>query len=274
MNAVQFEALSLQRTRLDIEGHVATITLTYPQKMNAWGPVMEAEVRQLLTQCGDDTAVRVIVITGEGRAFCAGMDMGTLQAATEEGVQAPIPPVLPSPDDFGQRYSYLLSIPKPIVCALSAAAGVGLVIAMYCDIRWAAQAAKLAPVFARRGLPAEHGLAWILPKIIGLSDAFEWLASARTLSAAEALDLRAVNAVLPDDGFREAVASRARKLAEESSPRAVSIIKRQLYAALSQPLAKAVQVAEAEVAGCLASEDFREGVLHFVEKRPARFTGR
>lgn len=264
----------LQRTRLDVDGHVAVVTLNYPEKMNAWGPVMEAEVRQHLTQCGQDPDIRVIVITGEGRAFCAGADMGALQAAADGGAPAATPRP-PSNEDFEQRYSYLLAIPKPIVCAINgAAAGVGLVVAMYCDIRWAAQSAKLVPVFARRGLPAEHGLAWMLPRIIGLADAFEWLSNASPVSAAEALQARAVTAVLPDEGFRDEVMRRAQKLAAECSPRSLSIIKRQLYAALTQRLAEAVHYAEAEVPGCLASEDFKEGVRHFVEKRPARFTGR
>lgn len=263
----------LERTRFETEGHVGIITLDYPERMNAWGPAMEAEVRQLLLRCSDDPEIRVIVLTGEGRAFCAGADMAALQAAAgREPAQAP---VRAAPDgDFEQRYSYLLAIPKPIVCAINGAAvGVGLVVSMYCDIRWAAQSAKLLPVFARRGLPAEHGIAWILPRIIGLADAFEWLATARPMTAQEALGIRVVTAVLPDDGFREEVIRRAQQLASESSPRALSIIKRQLYRAQAQRLAQAVHDAEAEVPGCLASEDFKEGVRHFVEKRVARFTG-
>ncbi len=274
MNPLAPLPANLQRTQFELAGHVAVITLHYPEKLNAWGPVMEAEVKLLLRHCEADPQVRAILLTGSGRAFCAGADMGAMQAAADGA--SPPPRVEASPEgDFEQRYSYLLSIPKPIVCAINgAAAGVGLVLAMFCDIRYAAESAKLVPVFARRGLVAEHGLAWLLPKIIGLSDALEWLMSGRPASAPEALHMRAVSAVLPDAYFRDEAIRRVQQLAAESSPRSLGIIKRQVYRAQAHSLAQAVHDADAELPACIASEDFKEGVSHFVEKRAARFTGR
>lgn len=259
---------------LAIDGHVATITINRPEQHNLWSPAMGVLLERLMQQCAEDDAVRVIVLTGAGRLFCGGADVAALKQAQQAGA-SPLPPRPRTDDDFGQRYSYLMGVPKPIVCALNGpAVGVGAVLALFCDWRWAAPGAKLAPLFVRRGLVAEHGLAWILPRLIGLPRAMELLVSGRSVDAVEAERIGLVNAVIEQPGFGAEVARRAAELATVASPRAAAIIKRQVHRALTQTLSQAVHLADDELPGCIASEDFREGLAHFLEKRPPRFTGR
>lgn len=257
------------------DGHVATITINREDKNNTWhpsemGPVFE----RMMRACADDESVRVIVITGAGRFFCTGADVQALKSAQETGVN-PFPPRARNEDDFNQRYSFLMSIPKPVICAINGAAvGIGMVLPLFCDIRYAASGAKLSAVFSRRGLVAEHGIAWLLSRMIGLPRAMEWLMSGRTLSAEEAERFGLVNAVFPDQQFQTEVMRCAQDLASNVSPRAVKIIKRQVYESTRKSLAQAVHEAENELPGCIVSEDLKEGVAHFLEKRAPRFTGR
>lgn len=255
-----------------VADRVATITFNRPDKLNAWTPVMEAEVRNALDEAAANEAVRAIVLTGAGRGFCAGADMAALSARA--GGAAPPAPVSQGPGDLEQRYSYLLAIPKPIVAAINgAAAGVGLCVALFCDIRFVASSAKLTTAFSRRGLVAEHGSAWMLPRLVGPMNAADLLLSGRVVEAAEAERLGLAR-VLPADGFLPAVQRYASELANLCSPRSMGVIKRQLQDAWSQRLGDAVQAATEEIAACRGTEDYREGVAHFVEKRAPAFTGR
>lgn len=264
---------------LSRDGAVATVTLNRPDQLNAWTAAMEIELRRVMAQLAADDTVRAIVLTGNGRAFCAGIDVQALKglADGENDISRPAPEVQAAmgEGDFEQRYSYLLGVPQPIICALNGpAAGVGIVLALYCDIRYASSRAKLAASFARRGLVAEHGIGWVLPRIIGLPRALEWLLTGRTLAAEEAERIGLVSAVFEADSFAAEVADRARVIATTVSPRSARIIKRQLHESAAQSLAYACQVAAVEVTAAIVSEDFREGVQHFLEKRPAAFTGR
>jgi enoyl-CoA hydratase/carnithine racemase len=240
---------------------------------------MEREVREATTAAAGDADVRVIVLTGAGRGFCAGADMGrlgSLAAGGEAYPEGPPPAFDPgSRPDFHGRYAYFPSVPKPVFAAINgAAAGLGLIMALYCDLRFASDAAVFTTSFSRRGLVAEHGISWLLPRLVGLPAALDLMFSARKVDAAEALRLRLVERVLPADGLRDGVRAYARELAMFVSPRSLRVMKRQLWEAQSETLGAATVVADREMQLSFSSEDFREGVAHFVEKRAPAFTGR
>ncbi len=178
-------------------------------------------------------------------------------------------------DDFRGPYAYFPMVPKPIIAALNGAtAGLGLVISLYCDLRMAADSAVFTTAFSRRGLIAEHGVSWMLPRLIGLQHALDLLLSGRKFTAPEALAMGLVSQVHPAASLAEAVRAYARELAEMVSPRSMRVMKRQLWDAQFQTLAEATAVANEEMRRSFGAEDFKEGVAHFVEKRAPRFTGR
>ncbi len=255
------------------DGAVATVTLNRPEKHNVWHPQMGLDLRAMMEALADDASVRVIVITGAGKTFCAGLDMDYMRDV-QAGLITQVPDPGPSDEDLNQRYSYLMGIPKPVICAVNGpAVGIGLVLALFCDIRYAASSARFSAMFSRRGLIPEHGITWLLPRMIGLPRAMEMMMSGRMIGATEAERLGLVNETFGDEVFRVEVAERARELAEKSSPRSNRITKRLTYEATTSSLTEAVRAFYRELPGTLASEDFREGVQHFIEKRPARFTG-
>ncbi len=245
---------------------VCTITLNRPERLNAWTTQMEVDFRAAIERASRDDEVRAILVTGAGRGFCAGVDLS--------GAEPPARAELtPSEEDFEQRYSYLMRIPKPLIAAINGAAvGLGLCLTLYCDLRYAAEGAKLGTSFARRGLVAEHGSAWLLPRLIGEMNALDLLLSGRTIDASEAAAMGLVRA-LPAEGFLDAVSAIARELATYSSPRSMRVIKEQVYLSFRQNLADAVTLADDEQLRSLTSEDFREGVSSFFEKRPPSFVG-
>lgn len=260
---------------------VATITLDRPEKLNAWTRTMDSEVRAAVQTAAEDPEVRVIVVTGAGRGFCAGADMSLLGGiATDLAVAGRARPEASAPagDSLSANYlaafGYLLRVGKPIIAAINGpVAGIGLCFALYCDIRLMAADAKLTTAFARRGLIAEHGICWMLPRLIGPMHALDLLLSARTVPAAEVAQMGLVK-LLPQEGFAVAAHAAALEMARLSSPRSMGVIKRQVHDAMFQSLAQAAEVADLEMLESFGSEDFREGVLHFVEKRPPAFTGR
>ncbi|NQV20002.1 MAG: enoyl-CoA hydratase [Rhodospirillales bacterium] len=268
-----------------VEKGVATVTLNRPDNLNAWTRQMEREVRDAMTEATRDDAVRVVVLTGAGRGFCAGADMSLLAAIQEDDDDqdarvnmarpGPIDGGLDLPDDYGLRYTYFPTVPKPIIGAINGpCAGLGLVMALYTDMRFAAESAVFTTAFARRGLIAEHGISWMLPRLVGQTAALDLMLSARKVKADEALRMGLVNQVCPDAELMDAVRAYAEDLATNVSPRSMAVMKRQLYTTPFQNLEAAVEDGNREMLASFESEDFKEGVAHFVEKRPAQFTGR
>jgi len=268
----------------EVSGRVATITLNRPEKLNAWTRAMEQEVRHAVHEAGRDDSVRVIVLTGAGRGFCAGADMSLLSSVAESGVEPQFPDSASAGEsafaknvrrDFARQYSYFPAIPKPIIAAVNGpAVGFGFVIAMFCDLRFASETARFGSAFARRGLIAEYGLAWLLPRVVGHANAMDILLSARVLDAQEAFRMGLVNQVFPQAVFLDGVYHYANDLAGGVSPRSMRVIKRQVYDAMFQTLGEAVDEATEEMRASLQCEDFKEGVAHFLEKRAPAFTGR
>lgn len=258
-----------------IEDGVATVTLDRAEKLNAMTRPMEAALREAVEKAGADPAMRLIVVTGAGRAFCAGADLSGGSAAPRPSASGLSDAAEVADANFAQRWSWLLQVPKPVVAAVNGpAVGVGLVLALYCDLRLASEAAKLGAVYVRRGLVAEYGLGWLLPRLVGPAQALDMLLTGRLVAADEALRLGLVNRVFPAAEFARSVRGFARDLAENCSPSATAMVKRQVWEGAFQDLAAASALADAEMERCRGTEDHREGVASFLEKRPPRFTGR
>jgi len=270
----------------DVSDKIATITLNRPEKLNAWTGVMEQEVRAALIEATDDKDVGVIILTGSGRGFCSGADMNNLntiqQGASSGGptsdsvrsVNNAIPGGLSLSNDYSLRYTYFPTVPKPIIAAINGpAAGLGLIMSLYCDVRFASDAAVFSTAFSRRGLIAEHGISWMLPKLVGPQNALDLTLSGRKFTAAEAKDMGLVSKVFPMNSFIDEVHAYASEMANLVSPRSVRIMKRQIYQAMLNSLEHSVLLANSEMPASFESEDFKEGVAHFVERRAPKFTG-
>jgi enoyl-CoA hydratase/carnithine racemase len=267
----------------DVSDRICTISLNRPEKLNAWTRQMHFDLKDAMHRAGADPEVRAIILTGAGRGFCAGADMGGLQAiqaggsANSDRSTKAAPPLenastLP---EFRMSYSYFPAIPKFIIAAINGpAAGLGFVIPLYADLRFAAESAVFTTAFAQRGLIAEHGVSWLLPRLVGLPAAMDLLCSARKFRAPEALSLGLVSRVIPDDKLMAETRAYATLLANTVSPRSVSVMKRQIWEAEFQTLAEATTQANHEMELSFQTADFKEGVAHFLEKRPARFTGK
>ena len=279
--------MSYQEILYEVRDGVATVTLNRPEKLNAYTRTMGHELRQAMTQATDDPEVRAVILTGAGRGFCAGADMsllsGTIESASGTGgngeaeerpPEGPIAGGLDLPRDFARTYSYFPTVPKPVIAAINGpAAGLGFVLALYADVRFASDEAVFTTAFARRGLIAEHGIDWMLPRVVGLPHALDLLLSARKVPAEEALRMGLVNQVYPMASFMDEVRAYAAELAAMVSPRSMRVMKEQVYRTQFKSLDEAIDIANREMKASFTSEDFREGVAHFVEKRLPVFTG-
>ena len=233
---------------------VALLTLNRPDRMNAWNADLSARYFELLGQCANDDDVRAIVVTGAGRGFCAGADMDALQSIGGSSGGAPSAEAASG----SQLQSFTTTVPKPVIAAVNGAcAGIGMVQALACDIRFAAAGAKFTTAFGRRGLIAEYGMSLLL--------------SARVVLAEEAHAMGMVNAVLPADQLVDHAVSYAADLAQNVSPTSMAVMKSQVYADYSVGLADAEQKALQLMKESLRRSDFKEGVASFMEKRPPNF---
>ncbi len=273
--------MPFSETLYAVRDHVATVTLNRPDQLNAWTPTMEHEVAQAVRTASVDESVRIIVLTGAGRGFCSGADMSLLEGLLESrqefssGRPAAEEPGEGARIDFEKKFTWMLAVPKPVIAAVNGpAAGLGFVIPLYCDLRIASEAASFSTIFSKRGLIAEYGVAWMLPRLVGLANTVDLLFTSRKVDAAEALRLGLVQRVLPEAGFAGAVQDFAAELASTVSPRSLAVMKRQTYEAQFQTLAESMDMAVEEMSRSFESQDFREGVAHFLEKRSPVFTGK
>ena len=236
---------------------------------------MEHEYAWALTRADEDPAVRVVVVTGSGRGFCAGADTKALDRISEAGDYDEATPA--APEDVPQLATgevHLLpsQLRKPVIAAVNGpAAGVGFVVMCSADIRFAAAGAKLTTSFARLGLPAEHGVSWLLVRLVGPGNAADLLLSSRVVLAEDAVEMGLVNAVLPGDELMVHTMSYAKRIASELSPSALAVIKRQVYDDLGRDQRAALQWSVDEMKRMVKEPDFVEGAAALSERRPPRF---
>ncbi len=267
-----------QEIAYEVAEPLAIVTLNRPHSLNAWTTRMGAEVKHALAAAESDSRVVGIVLTGAGRGFCAGADLNDLKAISEGGRQADAPQELDAdPGDramaaFRGSYTYLASVRKPVIAAINGpVAGMAVPIALACDLRFASDRASFTTSFSRRGLVAEWGVSWLLPRLVGTAHALDLLFSARRIDAVEAERIGLVNRVLPHDDLLPFVREYVEDLAANCSPASMAIMKRQVW----QHWTAALDAAEQEAVGLMlesfARPDFKEGVASFLEKRPPRF---
>ena len=263
----------------EVEDPIATITLNRPERLNALTGRLLDEIRHAVAAAEADERVVGIILTGAGRGFSAGADMQGLKSTAEGtggiggGERLESNPGDPSlGPDFAVTYSYLLAVRKPLIAAINGpCAGLGWVIAMLCDLRFASEKAVFTTAFANRGLIAEHGSSWILPRLIGPANALDILWTGRKFDAAEADKMGVVNRVFPHDELLSETRSYIKGLAAHSAPASLMIMKQQVYKHLMASLGEAMTDSNELMAESLTRGDFKEGVDSFLEKRPPRF---
>ncbi len=262
-----------------VEDPVAVITMNRPDRLNAFTGRMLAEIRHALAAAEQDAAVVGIVLTGAGRGFCAGMDMGSLDnLSTGSAESEDLSALEASPGDpelgpnFQVTFSYLLSIRKPLIAAVNGACtGLGFVFAMLADLRIVERQAKFATSFSQRGLIAEHGVSWVLPRLIGSGRALDLLWSARKFNGEEAERLGLAERLVDAGESVQAAKDYIAELAASASPTSLRVMKAQVYRHLNMPLGDAMTESNQWMAESLKREDFKEGVRSFIERRPPAF---
>jgi enoyl-CoA hydratase/carnithine racemase len=241
---------------------VATFTLNRPEQRNGWSAPMEARYFELLMAADRDRSVRAAVVTGAGTSFCPGLDMSRLKNIAGQQLDVASRPPQYTPRLFR----------KPLIAAINGAcAGIGLVQALMCDVRFAADSARFSTAFARRGLAAEYNMGWVLPRLIGVENALDLLLSARTFDAAEAKSLGLVSRVVEREAVLDAARDYARDLARNCSPTAMAAIRHQVYADLESGFEDGMRRSARVMVEFAGKPDMQEGVASFVERRPPRF---
>jgi len=260
---VELAVMSVSPVRYEVgDDGVAVITLNRPERRNGWNPEMEHRYFEVLEEADRDPRVRAAVLTGAGKAFCPGVDSARLDELAGQGL-----------DVSGRRSpARAWALRKPLIAAINGAcAGMGLVQALLCDVRFAARGARLTTAFARRGLAGEFGITWLLPRLVGLERASDLLLSGRVFDADEALSLGVVSRVTEPGALLPAARAYAADIAANCSPVSLALIRHQLHADLRHDFAGALGAAYRAMDVAASGPDFREGMDSFLEKRPPRF---
>ena len=250
----------------EISDGVALFTLHRPERNNAYTVDMELEYHALLEIAGADEAVRVIVLTGSGASFCPGLDIELLRSSVAAGT--PLTAATRRPP------YYPLTIPKPIIAAVNGAcAGIGLILALTADVRFAAAGSRWSTSWARRGLAGEHGMTWLIPRLVGMSRAIELMISGRTFSAEHAHAIGLVHEVVEPDAVLERALAYARDLAVNASPTSMALIKHAAWRHQLTPSLPEAWTDSMRQATAIAdrTDDGQEGAASWVERRPPRF---
>jgi enoyl-CoA hydratase/carnithine racemase len=266
--------MEFEQIRYEVADRVLTITLNRPDRLNAWTPTMQGELIEAFDRADADDDVRAIVVTGAGRGFCAGADLeggGSTFDWRERETEGDVPR-----DGGGRFVLRVYQSTKPVIAAINGpAVGVGVTMTLPMDIRLAADDAKLGFVFARRGIVPEAASSWFLPRIVGISRAMEWVATGRVFSAEEAHAGGLVRSLHPKEELLETAYALAREIADNTAPVSVALARRMLWTMLGA--AHPMEAHRADSRAMFArgqSDDAREGVTSFLEKRPAEFTDR
>lgn len=272
--------MDLKVTRYAVEDRVATLTLSRPERLNSWTGRMHTEYRYLLERAENDPDVGVVVLTGAGRGFCAGADTAALETHVARGGYDPgTPPDLPMPGygvrpEFDANFAFQFGLKKPIIAAINGpAAGVGLVMACYADLRFAARGQKLTTAHGRLALPAEYGLSWLLPRLIGLTRANDILLSSRVFLTDEAYEMGLLNGLLEPEDLLPHTYAYARRMIAEVSPGSLHQTKRQVYTDLHRDVGTSVREADELLDLMMKKPDYKEAVAAYAEKRAANWKG-
>lgn len=270
--------MELKTIRYEVEGGIATVTLSRPHRRNAWTGRMHTEYRHVLAEADSDPSVRVIVVTGDpdGKAFCAGADMQALEGHSEKGrYDAGIAEDIARPGygrdpRFDQTFAYHFALKKPVVAAINGpAAGIGLVLAAYADLRFAVPGAKFTAAHGRFNFPAEFGLSWVLPRIVGLTHANDLLLTSRVFTSEEALAMGFLNRIVAPERLMDEVRVYARQIVDGVAPGSAAETKWQVYLDQHRDVGTSVAYAEQRLNEMVTEPDYKEGVKAWMEKRPA-----
>jgi enoyl-CoA hydratase/carnithine racemase len=268
--------MPFEEIRYDVADHVLTLTLHRPERLNAWTQNMGRELIEAFDRADADDDVRVIIVTGEGRGFCAGADLSSggdtfdwRERERESGTEIP--------RDGGGRFTLrVFASTKPVIAAINGpAVGVGATMTLPMDIRLAAESARMGFVFTRRGIVPEACSSWFLPRVVGINTAMEWVSTGRVFDAPEALERGLVRSVHPDGELLGAARAIAAEIVENTAPVSVALARRMMWTMLGA--AHPMEAHRADSRGMFArgqSSDVREGIASFLEKRPPQFADR
>lgn len=265
--------VELKTTLYEVSKQIAIIHLHRPDRMNAWTGRMHTEYRYLLQQAEEDQNVRAIIVTGSGKGFCVGGDSKALEGHVRKGAYDPgTPDTMPEPgygvrDEFNAPFAYHFGLTKPVIAAINGpAAGIGLVLACFADIRFAVPGVKLTSAHGKLNLPAEYGLSWILPRLIGLTKANDILFTSRVVMTEEAKELGLVNYLVAPEVLLEETFAYTLSMIQNVSPESLKVTKRQIYTDLHRDLASSVHESETLLKAMMKQDDYKAGVKALTRK--------